>query len=395
MDLTRLKNYLDYAVENNGLPGVDCMICKEHKPIFRYYTGMSDAEAKKYMQGNELYFIYSMTKMMTCTAALQLFEQGKYLMSDPVSKFLPEFEKMKITSDSLDVESAKAVASGKTAGESVNASSDGYAKNPITIKDLFTMGAGLDYDLDAPGIKAAKEEGRGSTRELVAALSETVLGFEPGTRFRYSLCHDVLGALIEVISGKTFGEYMKENLFDPLGLKDTFFGKPKDEGRLSRMAALYKLNDEGRPERQPLENPFCITEDYESGGAGLVSCTEDYENFLDAIANGGEAANGNRILMPKTVDLMRQNHLSKQQLEDFYVLREGYGYGLGVRTHIDREKSGRRSPIGEFGWDGAAGAFCMVDPVNKISLTYFQHVLNSGYEVHKKLRDLLYSCLEG
>ena len=394
MDFTELKSYMDRIVNEYNAPGVDCIVYKEHKPVFRYFTGMSDIENNKKMNGDELYLIFSMTKMLTCTCALQLFEKGKFLMNDPVSKYLPEFEKMKITEDELNTQNAAAVASGKSAGESLNNSVDGYAKNPILIRDLFTMGAGLDYDLKAPGIRKAIADGKTSTRDLVAAISEPVLGFEPGTRFRYSLCHDVLGALIEVVSGKKFGDYMKENLLEPLGMKNTFFGLTKDKEKLSEMAARYQYDENKKPMRLPLECPYCLTEEYESGGAGLTSCTEDYAVFLDALANGGVGKNGNRILSAATVELMGTNHLKGQQCEDFSLLRPGYGYGLGVRTHINKAVSGSLSPIGEFGWDGAAGAFSMVDTKNKLSLTYFQHIHGWDVRIQTEMRNILYRCLD-
>ena len=125
MDFTELKSYMDRIVNEYNAPGVDCIVYKEHKPVFRYFTGMSDIENNKKMNGNELYLIFSMTKMLTCTCALQLFEKGEFLMNDPVSKYLPEFEKMKITEDELNTQNAAAVASGKSAGESLNNSVDG------------------------------------------------------------------------------------------------------------------------------------------------------------------------------------------------------------------------------------------------------------------------------
>ena len=270
MDFTNLKKFLDKAVNVYLAPGVDCVVYKDHEQVFRYYTGMRDIENKIPMDGNELYFIFSMTKMLTCTCALQLLEQGKYLMSDPVSMYLPEYEKMKITTKALDNEIARKIEAGEVIGGADAVQNDGYAKNPITIRDLFTMTAGLDYDLESESIKKALSEGRTSTRELVRAISETVLGFEPGTRFRYSLCHDVLGALVEVWSGQKFGEYMKENIFDKLGMKDTFFGKPKDEARLSRMPARYIYNENRIPERLSLDCEYNLSEEYESGGAGLT-----------------------------------------------------------------------------------------------------------------------------
>ncbi len=393
MEFSKLTNYLDYLVREVKTPGVDCIVCKDHEVIYRYFTGKSDIEADKDVKGDEIYIIFSMTKMLTCTAALQLYEKGKYIMSDPISKYLPEFEKMKITADALDTEAALKVASGSSMGEAVENSHDGYAKNPITVRDLFTMSAGLDYDLQAEGIKAALAEGKTSTRDLVGAMSKTILGFEPGTRYRYSLCHDVLGALVEIWSGMSLGEYMTENIFRPLGMKNTFFGVPTDEERLSRMAARYTFAD-GKPERLPLECVYNLSPDYESGGAGLCSTTEDYALFLDAMACGGMGKSGNRILSSETVKLMQTDHLTGERCADFDAMRPGYGYGLGVRTHINKAKSGSLSPIGEFGWDGAAGGFSMVDTENKISMTYFQEIHAWDIRLQTGLKNALYADLD-
>ena len=394
MNFTRLQNYMDRLVEEYNVPGVDCIVYKRHEQVFRYFNGKSDIENNKPMRGNELYIIFSMTKMLTCTCALQLFEQGKFLMSDPISKYLPEFTKMKISDEEIDNDKAAAITTGSDAGNYAAVREIGYAKNPITFKDLFTMGAGLDYNLNADYIKKAIAEGKKTTRELVGAISDTVLGFEPGTHFRYSLCHDVLGALIEVISGQKLGDYMQKNLFEPLGMTDTFFGIPKNKERLSRMAGHYYYNAERRPERLPLECAYNFTDEYQSGGAGLVSSAQDYALFLDALANGGMGKNGNRILSSGTVDLMRTNHMIGKQCEDFEKLRKGYGYGLGVRTHIDKSRSGSLSPIGEFGWDGAAGAFSMVDPSNNLSMTYFQQILGWDLRIQTEMRNILYTCLD-
>lgn len=394
MDFTKLKNCMDEIVQKYNTPGVDCMVYKDHEIVFRYFTGMSDIENNKKMEGNEIYLIFSMTKMLTCTAALQLFEQGKYLMSDPLSKYLPEFEKMKISAGELNAEESAKITTGGTLGESVKTNQQGYAKNQITIIDLFTMGAGLDYALNDDAITNALNEGKTSTRELVGAMSEKSLGFEPGTRFRYSLCHDVLGALIEVWSGEKLGEYMRKNIFEPLNMNNTFFGVTKDEARLSKMATRYTFDEKRKPKRLPLECVYNLSEQYESGGAGLTSCTEDYAVFLDALSCGGVGKNGKRILSSKTVELMGTNHLKGKQCKDFYQLRPGYGYGLGVRTHIDKTISGSLSPIGEFGWDGAAGAFSMVDIKNKISLTYFQHIHNWDIKIQNEMRNALYECID-
>lgn len=393
LEFNNLKKCMDKILSFYKTPGVDCLVYKDHNIIYRYTAGMNDITENKKLVGNELYIIYSMTKLITCTAALQLLEQGKYKLSDRLSEYMPEFGKMKIAVEELDTSNAANITTGKSLGELVDNCSNGYAKNPITIKDLFTMSAGLDYGIYDEPINKAKAEGKSSTRDLVSAMRQKVLGFEPGTRFRYSLCHDVLGALIEIWSGKKFGEYLRENIFEPLGMTNTFFGLPEDEERLNRMAALYSRDDDGNPKKIGLSCSYNLSEQYESGGAGLVSSTEDYAIFLDALACGGVSRTGYRILREDTIDLMKTNQLSGMQSEDFDQLRKGYGYGLGVRTHIDSERSGSMSPIGEFGWDGAAGAFSLVDTENKISLTYFQHILRWDVAIQNEIKNALYQDL--
>lgn len=395
MDFTKLQNLLDKFVEEYKTPGVDCMVYQNHKPLFRYYAGKRDIENNLPTDGNEIYMIYSMSKLVTCTAALQLLEQSKYILNDPVSKYLPEFSKMKI--DHTILASQHTITTTGIVGESTSSANVvSYAENPITVKHLFTMTAGLDYGIADEAITTALSQGKTSTLDLVKAMGNKVLHFEPGTHFEYSLCHDVLGGLIEVWSGQKFGDYVKEHIFEPLGMKDTFFTMPKEESLRSRLAARYAFDENHIPTRLPMENPFVFTEEYESGGAGLFSTTEDYAIFLDALACDGVGKSGARILANTTIDLMKTNQLGETHLEaiEFKTLRPGYGYGLGVRTHIDRAKSGSLSPLGEFGWDGAGGAFAMVDTKNNLSLTYFQQIFGWDGRIQTELRNALYACLE-
>lgn len=390
MTFERVRQVLD-SFRQEGIPGVDCIITVDHKEVFRYFAGFSNRETGRKIQGNELYLIFSMTKMLTCTCVLQLYEQGKFHLDDPISLYLPAFSTMLLTEQAMDASAGARVATGQSMGEHTAVTRDKTAKNPITVKDLLTMTAGLDYNLYAPGITEAMEEGKATTQELVEAMAKTVLGFEPGTRFRYSLCHDVLGALIEKWSGLSLGSYMHTHIFAPLGMTDSFFGIPKDKQRL---AQLYRFDEERRVQPAVLENPYNLTDRYESGGAGLTSTTADYAVFLDALACDGMSKNGYRLLQPSSVALMSQNHLSGQALEDFHALHPGYGYGFGVRTHMDSSESGSLSPIGEFGWDGAAGAFSLVDRENKLSVSYFQHVHETGYAFQRRLRNALYQDLK-
>ncbi len=390
MNFENLKKCMDELVNDPMRPSVDILVYRNHEVLYRYFTGVMDIEAGGEIKGDEYYFIYSMTKMLTCCCALQLFEQGKYQLDDPISKYLPEYSKMKITREAFDTENAVKIARGQTVGEQTNVNDDGYAKTPITIRHLFTMTAGLDYNLNDDSIQNAIANGKSTTRELVCAMADKTLGFEPGTRFRYSLCHDVLGALVEVCSDVSLGEYMSENIFKPLEMTNTFFALPKD---MSKMPSLYSKFQNQPFRKEPFKCAYNLTDDYQSGGAGLTSTTEDYALFLDAVACGGVGKTGNRILKEETVKLWGTNQLSGKASEDFDEMRRGYGYGLGVRVHIDPSRSGTISPVGEFGWDGAAGAFSMVDTDNKISITYFQNVLGFAPD-QSAIRNALYKDLK-
>ena len=389
MEFTNLKKCMEFLINEHKTPGLDIIVNKDHQEIFRYTAGLSDLENKRKMEGNEIYDIYSMTKMITCTSALQLVESGKMALDDEISKYLPEFKKMKVSEFDFDASDGQKIASGSATDTDMETDFDGFAKTPITIKHLFTMTAGFDYGVGFLREKAEAENGPQSTRDVVSEMREMVLGFEPGTRFRYSLCHDVLGAIVEVVSGKKLGDYMKEHIFEPLGMKNTSFDMPDSD----RVMVKYR-RENGEVRKIDQENWFKITSEYQSGGAGLVSTAEDYALFVDALACGGIGKNGKRILNESTVELMGTNHLTGKALEDFDRMRKGYGYGLGVRVHINDETSGKLSPVGEFGWDGAAGAFSLVDTKNKISIAYFQEMPGWDLEIQKLMTNALYSDLK-
>ena len=181
MQFINLKNYLDHLVENENVPSVDCIVCKNHKEIFRYYTGYRDIEKSIKVDGSELYIIYSMTKMIAVTCALQLMEHGKVKLADRIDKWLPEFSKMKIACSELNQENAKKITTGASATEQGEEQYNGYAKTPITVEHLLTMGAGLDYATKDKVLTSAIQSGKKATLELVRAMADKPLGFEPGT----------------------------------------------------------------------------------------------------------------------------------------------------------------------------------------------------------------------
>jgi len=379
MNFDRLTNFLNWLVEWR-IPGLDIMVDKDGETVYRYQAGYKDKEQGVKMQGNELYQIYSASKVVTCAAALTLYEQGKFLLSDPVSEFIPEYATLTVNNV-------------RPNGIVVNEP----ARKTMTVRDLFCMTSGLTYDLASPSIleTVKRTEGCAPTVEIAEALAKEPLAFEPGTLWRYSLSHDVLAAVVEVISGMTFGEYVKKAIYEPCGMKESgFLMKPEMEPRLAKQYRFEDAMDAYVPITQ--HNEYVLGAEYESGGAGMITSVEDYMRFARMMTRKGVADNGERVLSPGTIDLMRTNHLHGEQLASFDWERFlGYGYGLGVRTMMDRSITGSTGPVGEFGWGGAAGAYVLLDPENGVTAYYAQQLRNNqeGF-VHPRLRNLIYACLE-
>ena len=390
MKFDMLKAFMDSLV-NQGIPGNSISLYYNNEEIFKYSAGFRSLEDKTPMDGSELLNIYSCSKIATVIAALQLYEQGIFLLSDPLYEYIPEFKDMYV----------------KTAdGERIK------AKNPITVANLFTMTAGFDYDTSCKEIQKAKEITNGDcdTLTVVKCLAEKDLNFEPGTHWNYSLCHDILAGLVESISGMRFSEYVKKNIFEPIGVTDIYYHR--NEEIKSRMAEqyIYKLNDrdidfvsaqqktpdgKGYIENAGKECGFEFGRNYDSGGAGIVVSVGDYAKFANALANGGKAANGERILSSSTVNLLKTNQLSAELRKDFnWSQLKGYGYGLGVRTMIDCAGGGSNGNVGEFGWGGAAGATMLADTQAGFSYFYSHHMLNPREEYYQpRLRNVVYSCM--
>lgn len=386
MSFEKLASYLDSLEKEFGVPACDCMVVHGHKTVFRHGAGFSDTGRTKPVSPNDLYHIYSASKVITCTAVMQLLEQGRIALTDTVDTYLPEFAVMRVLTEMptppmfLIPDDAKTVP----------------AKNKITIHNLMTMTSGLSYNTRSKEILelAEKTNGQATTREMIGAIARMPLVCEPGTRYVYSLSHDVLAAVVEVVSGMKFSQYLQTHIFAPLEITDMYFHlTPPLTARLSAQYTGSFESKEIRPTQSI--NTYRLTENYESGGAGLACTVDAYATFVDALCNNGVGKNGNRILGKESIDLMRKNHLTDQQLEDFKRGgKVGYGYGLGVRTLIDNENA--KSPIGEFGWDGAAGAYALIDPDNGLGIFYAQHILmfiDVYFKIHPTIRDLTYEAL--
>lgn len=375
MNFQPVIEYIENVLRaEKGVPGCDLKIMRGHETLFRYQSGFHDYDAVRPVCGNELYFMYSCTKPITCTAAMQLVEQGKLELDAPVSRYLPEYGNAFLIKDGAAVPVSR----------------------PITVRHLFTMSAGLSYNREtAPILQTIAEDPHASTQKLVNSFIRSPLSFEPGERFQYSLCHDVLAAVIEVVSGLSFSDYLQKNIFDPLGMADTGFCVP--EAKRHRLAAQYTCPQPGTILRAPMTNSFQLTDRYESGGAGLYSCVEDYSRFSDAMANGGVGITGAQILKPETIDLLRTEQMSSYVMNNNFstAAGPGYGYGLGVRTLISKAE-GQRSSLGEFGWDGAAGSYLLIDPAVGLSIVFGMHVLSWPNCIgcgHAPIRDMTYDIL--
>lgn len=338
---------LDQLLEQfhqRGIPGIDCIVYHRGKCVYRRYLGWRDEENKIPMDGNEQFFLYSTSKPITCAAGLQLVERGLLDLDAPLYRYMPEFEHMQVRE-----------------GDSLVP-----ARTPILVRHLFSMSAGFTYQLDLPYLQEFEKQTGGlcPTAKLGQFISKEPLIFHPGTGWEYSMCHDVLAALIEKVSGQRFSDYVRDHIFIPLGMQRSSFHHDIPFPEL--MAEQYQYCQGVRVNCGKFLQLCDFGPEYECGGAGCVSCTEDYIRFVEALRLGQV------ILKPESVDLMatdQTTNLDRHVLDEWGMVQ--WGYGLGVRC----PREGFTTT--DFGWDGAAGALMAVDRVNEISVFYAQHVLGS------------------
>lgn len=380
--LQRITPLLQSFMEK-GPAGCACTVVRRGEVLYEEYFGYADLELKKKIERDTIYRIYSMTKVVTCAAALILYERGLYLLNDPLEEYLPEFKH------------ASVYRYNEFGVRSVSPASD-----PIRIKDLFTMTSGLTYGGDNLETErqtfSVMQHAAAShdMRSLSKALASVPLAFDPGTHWKYGTSHDVLAALIEVLSGQTVGQFMSNEIFEPLQMIDTAFRITEDKRH--RLCRLYNRAEDGTLTPDAVRDaPYQPGSRYESGGSGLLSTIGDYSRFAQALARGGEL-DGVRILGRKTVRLMATNHLGPEQLQDFnWPQMKGFGYGLGVRVMIDPAAGGLNGTPGEFGWAGLAGSWVLLDPQEELSVVYMQQMIPSLEPyLHNRLRAVVYGALE-
>jgi CubicO group peptidase (beta-lactamase class C family) len=385
--LARIDDLVNGYISKKWLTGAVTLVIKDNQLVQYKGYGLADMDTKKPMAKDDIFRIMSQTKAITSAGILILFEQGKLLLDEPIANFIPAFKNPLVL-------------------EKFEKSDSSYstipAKRDITFRDLLTHTSGIDYagigtpEMKAIYAKAGIPSGLGFFKadllEKMNALAKLPLKAQPGEKFLYGLNTDLLGCLIEVISGTTLDNFLKRNIFEPLGMKDTYFNVPAEKGR--RMAGVYTEDDKHNiikwsHEFRNIDPDYpMINKTYFSGGAGLSSTAFDYAIFLQMLLNGGKY-NGHQVLSPRTVEIMTSGQL------DFNIGGNGNNFGLGFE--ITSEKAAARLPRnkGSFAWGGYYGTTYWADPKAKlICLFLTQQSPNSHGDIATKFETLVYSSLK-
>ena len=346
--LARLSGVLREKVAQGHIPGAVAIVTRRGRIAYNEAFGVRDPAARDPMPRDAIFRIYSMTKAIVSVATMMLWEEGRFLLNDPVARYIPEF-----------------------AGQKVLAQRDGATDHaPVerdsTVQDLLRHTSGLTYEFrgEGPAQKAymdAKVYRRNQTNaDQAATLGKLPLAFQPGARWEYSRSTDVLGRLIEVVSGETLGRFLETRILKPLGMNDSGFSVP--EARQGRIAEAFAKDPEGGADVQLIE--VRQTPTFESGGGGMVATTLDYARFLQMLLDGGQL-DGVRLLGRKTVDLMTADHLGPVTGAPDLLI-PGYGFGLGFAVRLHAGIASLPGAVGQYYWGGAAGTTFWVDPAERL-----------------------------
>lgn len=354
--LARVRAVTARHIETGHVPGAVILVARHGTIAYFESLGFRDRAAGAPMTKDALFRLYSMTKPITSVAVMMLVEEGRLQVSDPVSRYLPELAKLKVGVEKIDGAGGKAL-------ELVD------APREITVQDLLRHTSGFTYGSRGDGlVHRAYREARVGNRDdtnadLVSKLGRLPLLHAPGTRWEYGVSTDVLGRLVEVVSGKALGLFFDERIFRPLGMTDTAFWVPAD--KLTRAAQPWQ-----RPDGPPMTPRFDIAVQarYESGGGGLVGSTLDYLRFTTMLLNGGEL-NGARLLGRKTVEFMTADHLGT-----IPIAAPGLGFGLGFQVRREAGVAGLPGSTGEYGWAGNGGTLFWIDPQERLIALYMVQV---------------------
>jgi CubicO group peptidase (beta-lactamase class C family) len=356
--LARIEAVTQQHIETGLVPGAVMLVARRGKIAWHKTMGFRDRAAKDPMRNDSIFRIYSMTKPIVSVAAMMLVEEGRMQISDPVSKYLPEIGDMKVGVEKTDA--------GKPVLEVVEPA------RQMTVQDLMRHTSGLIYGtrgkslVNAAYIDAQIGNRDFNTEEFVSKLSKLPLRFSPGDRWEYGVSTDVLGRVIEVVSGKTLGEFLDERILRPLGMSDTGFYVPA--GKLARAAQPWQI-----PEAPPMTPRFDVAQKprFESGGGGLTSTMDDYLRFAIMLADGGEFA-GKRLLGSKTIEFMTADHVGARSGRP-----PGLGFGLGFEVRTSVGDAALPGSLGEYGWAGNAGTLFWIDPKEQLIAIYLVQVNDS------------------
>lgn len=389
--LNRLDTHLQKTYIDSGkLPGTLTLVARRGEIACVKASGLMDIERNKPVERDTIFRIYSMTKPVTSIALMQLYEQGRFLLDDPVHKYIPGWKNLRVYQSGLWPMFVTKPAS-----------------TTMTIRDLFTHTSGLTYGfMNRTNVDAAYRElkldfGRDLTLDkLVEHLADLPLEFSPGTAWNYSVATDVLGYLVQLLSGKPLDEYFQDHIFGPLGMADTGFWVPDEKLRRFAACYLYQPGDSMKLMDDPETSRYRERPAYLSGGGGLVSTIDDYFRFAQALAQGGHY-DGVRIIGRKTLEFMTLNHLpGNQDLPGLSVgpfsetPYAGNGFGLGFSVKTDVAKSHTCGSVGEYGWGGLASTNFFVDPVEDLVAIFMTQLIpSSSYPVRQELRAIINGAL--
>ena len=388
--LDRVRTWMHQWVDSGKLAGMVTCVMRKGQLAFAEVYGKADTARDKPMRPDTIFRIYSMTKPLTSTAIMMLYEEGRFQLDDPISKFIPAFANPRVY-----------VGGSRGKMETVP------AEREINFRDLLTHTSGLTYGfMESTPVDAAYRAKDGvdfqtadtSLKQVVEKLATIPLIAQPGKAWNYSVATDVLGYLVEVISGQPFEKYLKEKVIDPLRMIDTDFHVPKEKH--DRFAANYSAGPGGKLDLidDPAKSRYLAPRKVNSGGGGLVSTASDYLRFCKFMLNKGEL-DGVRLLGRKTVELMTMNHLNGDMAdmgtprfsESTYT---GIGFGLGFSVMIDPAKAYIAGTPGEFAWGGAASTAFWIDPAEDMAVVLLTQLMpSSTYPIRRELRVLTYQAI--
>lgn len=348
--LKRVTALLERYIQKRQIAGAVALVARKGAIVHLQAQGAADLESQKPLATDSIFRLASMTKPITSVAVMMLHEEGRFLLDDPVSKFLPEFrEQPQVAIPNAPNERA-------TGGHRLVP-----ADGPITIRQLLTHTAGLASGTSGVTQEAYKalqkvSQPENTMQQYCEALAKLPLNFHPGTRWEYGPATNVLGRLVEVIAARGLDEFFRTRVFQPLGMDDTYFYLP--DAKLPRLVTAY-TNDNGSLRKLTALGPAARNGRYFAGAGGLAGTAEDYLRFCQMLLNGGQL-DGTRLLSRKSVEAMTANHIGKLTLwQDAY---KGYGFGLGFRVRLDVGQSATLGSVGEYGWGGAYGTYFWNDP---------------------------------